>query len=204
MMSGSLRSAAQHQSTSARRTTSNLVIQHQTPKKASLRRPRSSAFRLGEREFESTALSTALKPTPPPPTYRLLTNSMTRVLNIETPSAAIAAYQDGKSHLLPSDGTYDLRAQDRQQSAAFFRSARAKREQHVSRMAERIANEPPPEKTNMIQQLNSHAAAQSLYTGVSVVREPEGTNARAKIMTKKNGRHFKTELVLPAIDPRHH
>lgn len=201
-MSGSARSAVPHHSMPARRTTSNLVIQHPASKKASLRRPRSSAFRPSAEEFEFPASSAALKPTPPPPTYRLLTNAMTRVLNIETPSATIAAYQDGRSHLLPSDGTNDLRAQARHQSAAFFRSARAKRELHRSRMADKIANEPPPEKVNMIQQLNSHAAARSLYTGVSVVREPEGTNA--KIMTQKNGRHFKTELVLPVIDSRHH
>lgn len=194
-MSGSSRAAAK---SSARRTTSSLVIQHHAPKKPSLRWPRSPVFEPNA----SSAASVVLKPAVPP-TYRLLTNSMTRVLNIETPSAAMAAYQDGSPHLLPSDRTHDLRAQAQHQSAAFFRSARAKRELHVSRMAKKIVNAPPPEKVNIIHELNSHAAANSLYTGVSVTREPMLVQStKAQIVTQKNGRRFKTELLLPAIDPR--
>jgi hypothetical protein len=163
------------------------------------------------------------------PTYRLLSNDATRVLRIESPAAvfhSLSMGQDSNQHrlLAAPDCMGNLRAQEQQQTATILRAETRKRESHyqqrafTTKLAQKTAREraecmtgsvnaESPKHQNIIDALLKGAG--SLYTGVLVAQQEhqppvpvprKSLNAGgSKVVTKKHGRHFKTELFFPAI-----
>lgn len=208
---------------------SSLVIQHQlltkvTTSSALGKSPRTAA-RLHRPRSGVPAANISTSPRPAP-TYRLLSNDATRVLRIESPAAVLHSMAVGQDSnpLTATDVMGSLQAQEQQQNSAILRAESSKREasyqqralatknaQKVAReRAERMtgtANPDSPQHRNIIDALIKGAG--TLYTGVAVAQpgnNPLAATSKArlvadnsKIVTKKHGRHFKTELFFPAI-----
>ncbi|OWZ10124.1 hypothetical protein PHMEG_00017075 [Phytophthora megakarya] len=155
---------------------SSLVIQHQFPTRAT------TPVTLGK---SPRVAARTLRPRTPrsPPTYRLLSKDATRVLRIESPAASLGHEYD----------------------------------QHRANLAQRIARERAECLTGSANSETPHQniidvlirGAGSLYTGAIVNHNDNNPPLQApgasvmakksKIVTKKHGRHFKTELFFPAI-----
>ncbi|KAG3004072.1 hypothetical protein PC121_g18930 [Phytophthora cactorum] len=194
---------------------SSLVIQHQFPPRTAgrIHRPRSCS---------QPGPNASVSPRPTP-TYRLLSNDVTRVLRIESPAAALNSmghqYNQHRRLLTANDDVMrNLREREKQQTAAILRAESSRREAY-NRQRTSIAKqnarggskcmtagsidpESPPHQ-NIIDAL-THGAG-TLYTGV-VVAYPSAPAPRtsvtakgSKIVTKKHGRHLKTELFFPTI-----
>ncbi|KAG7380298.1 hypothetical protein PHYPSEUDO_007548 [Phytophthora pseudosyringae] len=213
---------------------SSLVIQHQFPRKTatpsslgkSPRTMRMVARIHRPRSYSRPAPSVPESPRTSP-TYRLLSNDATRVLRIESPTAALDSMGDQHRRLLTAtdDVMGNLRVQEKQQGAAILRAESSKREAHyrqrtsTAKLAQQHARERAecmvsgsvdtgsPQHQNIIGALIRGAG--TLYTGVVVAQlennppipAPRTSVAAkgSKIVTKKHGRHFKTELYFPAI-----
>ncbi|ETL87884.1 hypothetical protein, variant [Phytophthora nicotianae] len=197
---------------------SSLVIQHQfPPRTARVARPRSCS-----QSNQSTSASPR-----PPPTYRLLSNGVTRVLRIESPAAALNSmghrYDQGRRLLTANDNVMgNLREREKQQMAAILRAECSKREAYhrhrlsIAKQNSRGRSEcmttgsVGPESLPHQSIIDSliHGTG-TLYTGVVVAAQeynpltpaprPSITTKGSKIITKKHGRHFKTELFFPTI-----
>ncbi|GMF48540.1 unnamed protein product [Phytophthora fragariaefolia] len=205
----------QHQYPSKSTTSSALGKSPRTARMAArIHRPRSCS-----RPAPSTSLSPRASPT-----YRLLTTDATRVLRIESPVALGHEYSHHRGLLSATDVMGNLRAQEKQQTMAILRTEITKREayyhQRVSsaKLAQRMALERVECMTGSVDpEAQQHQniidalirGAGTLYTGVTVTQQecnpPSPTHrtsltaAESKIVTKKHGRHFKTELLFPAI-----
>ncbi|GAB9467519.1 hypothetical protein Gpo141_00004860 [Globisporangium polare] len=221
---------------------SSLVIQHQFVKPApppQPQRPKSSsgapspsaseALSSPSSDTSSSSASSSTTRTPAPsspsappkPSYRLLTNDITRVLRIESPRGALSI--GGSNNLLVSEVMQNLQSQEKQQTAAILRSTRAKQgtrlrqRLHCVKMQAASASNNKPE--NIVHAIRASGAADSLYTGVVVSSSssqsmgnggkdrqrpprPSVTSLEAsqsQIKTQRNGRHLKTELLFPPL-----
>ncbi|GMF20975.1 unnamed protein product [Phytophthora lilii] len=159
-------------------------------------------------------------------TYRLLSNDATRVLRIESPAAALHSMSMGQHRglLTAINVMSNLRVQEKQQTTAILKAESSNRVayyQHrasTSKLAQKTARERAERMTgaqapgsaqhqNITDALISGAG--TLYTGVVVAQQENNPPTPAsrtslvagssKIVTKKHGRHFKTELFFPAI-----
>lgn len=197
---------------SRRSRASSLVIQHQFTKTLAGPSARGPVATAPPGSSSSPTHSTELPSPPVPvrPSYRLLTNDVTRVLRIESPrDGALAAGGAAEgSKLMANEVMRNLRLQEKQQTAAIFSAARAKQEDALRRrMAQHEASEASSahRKTNIVHAIRARGAADSLYTGI-VLASHTGAPATAKkpqaefrVRTHKTGRHFKTELFFPSV-----
>jgi hypothetical protein len=194
-----------HPTVTTRRKPSNLVIQHHLPKT-----PRSS----------SAAASMPQPPSQKPQTYRLLTDEITRVLQLD--ASTVRNSLAGQSNLMAGDAIKDLRDQERKQSTDILAARRAvcearlkvaQRNRHFRGDDQSLSSDIHLQQTgkqNLVRTITQSSAADgvaSLYTGV-VVHPPSTRQAdhfaaksasHATVVRSKHGRHFKTELKFPPL-----
>ncbi|KAE8997184.1 hypothetical protein PR001_g19652 [Phytophthora rubi] len=136
-------------------------------------------------------------------------------------------YNQHRGILTASDVIGNLRVQEKQQTTAILRAESSKREafyhQRASsaKLAQKMARERDERMTGSVKpESHQHQnivdalirGAGTLYTGVVVAQQENKppasaprtslTAAGSKIVTKKHGRHFKTELFFPTIPSR--
>ncbi|KAJ8544634.1 hypothetical protein ON010_g11633 [Phytophthora cinnamomi] len=136
-------------------------------------------------------------------------------------------YSQHRGLLTATNVMGNLRAQEKQQTTAILRAETSQREEYYNqraastRLAQRMARERDERMTGSVDpEMEQHQniidalirGAGTLYTGVVVAQQENQppvpaprtsvTAAGSKIVTKKHGRHFKTELFFPAIPAR--
>eukprot|EP00644_Phytophthora_capsici_P002908 jgi/Phyca11/129597/e_gw1.85.91.1 len=196
--------------TNGGQTNSCLIIQHQFPSKATVsalgKSPRTARMHRPRSSRPDSTSSVLPRSTP---TYRLLSKDATRVLRIESPVAALDSLsmgQENEQHRRLLTATDDREISYRQRSSTATLCRKTARERSECLTTGSIGANPSHHQ-NIIDALIRGSG--TLYTGVDVAQSVGNppipaprTNTiakRSKVVTKKHGRHFKTELFFPAI-----
>lgn len=203
------------------RQQSSLIIQHRFPSKATSKRMADS-FRQRDQSVNPSE-----NKMPPPPSFRLLSNDVARVLCIDSPAttlhrtlAASRPPARARETLRPTNVLQNLRVQADQQSAAILRDLHSAQQldsqRHVAMVEE---NRPQREKANIVHAIQARGGAESLYTGIAIAAPPSrprpqssggvsgsmrtrslaqaSSTTNGRAIPRKHGRHWKTELVFP-------